>query len=167
MKPEFLEIRLSIEELEQRYAQTLERHPRLKQRLEQIKRYSPNRVIREIAYFERDIVSQGVMVGSQRYFPEAKLLGSGKHGLDWAEGPARVLHTGKPQGKFQHLQEITFATQKGAKLGLNQMDIFPLPPNSSAIVYLLQDEQVVEVPATHIFVKVYANGKIHAYPSLG
>jgi hypothetical protein len=157
----------TIEELEQRYAQTLERHPRLKQKLEQIKQHRPPQVVREIIHLEKEIVGQGVMVGSQNYFPEAKLLGRGKHGLDWTEGPARLLNTGIAQGKFQHPQEIAFATQKGAEIGLNQTGLFSLPPNSSAIVYMLKDDEVIEVSATHVFVKVYASGKIHAYPSLG
>jgi hypothetical protein len=32
--------------------------------------------------------------------PEAKYLGSKKHGLGWKEGPATAKKTGKPQGQW-------------------------------------------------------------------
>ena len=39
---------------------------------------------------------------------------------------------------------------------------FTLPPEHSSIVYMPDG---TTIPATQVFVKVYPNGKVHAYPA--
>ena len=112
---------------------------------------------------DRKIVRQGVVREGQRYFPEETLLGSGKHGLEWAEGRARAIDTGVPQGQFGSLEDVYFVVQKGAEIGTGRHQTYELPAGHSCIVYM-PDGKIVA--AAHVFVKVYPNGKIHAYPQL-
>lgn len=116
-----------------------------------------------MANLDRKAVRQGIVKDGQRYFPEESLLGSGKHGLEWTEGRARAIDTGTPQGQFGSLEDVYFAVQKGAEIGTGQHQTSPLPPEHSCIIHM-PDGSVVT--ATQIFVKVYFNGKVHAYPLL-
>jgi hypothetical protein len=94
-------------------------------------------------------------------FPEKKLLGSGKHGVDWTEGPARAKATGKPQGQFGSEADVDFAVGKGNEIGPGNNGIFDLPDSHTSIIH---KPDGTTVPATKVFVKVYPNGKVHAYP---
>jgi len=104
---------------------------------------------------------EGVTVGGVNYYPEANLLGSGKHGLDWTEGRSRAKDSGNPQGQFGSIADVNFAVERASELGPNKNGTFPLPPGHTCRVYKV--DGTVEA-ATEVFVKVYEDGKVHAYP---
>ena len=116
-----------------------------------------------MAALDRATVKQGIIRDGQRYYPESRLLGSKKHGLDWAEGRARAMRTHTPQGQFGNLEDVMFAVERGAELGTDQSGIFSLPTGHHCTIYM-PDGQLVE--ASQLFVKVYTDGKVHAYPML-
>jgi phage-related protein len=105
----------------------------------------------------------GVQKGGIRFRPEPDLLGKGRHGLEWGEAEAlnRALRTGKPQGKFGSLADIQYAIDQAATLGPGKEGFFPLPAGSNSYVFLPDGNKI---KATQIFVKVRANGSVHAYP---
>ncbi len=94
-------------------------------------------------------------------YAERKLYNSGKHGIKWKEGPARARAENLPQGQFGNEQDIDFAVKMAQTLGPNKEWIFRLPEGNSSVVHL-PDGGIA--PATHVFVKTYPNGKVHAYP---
>ncbi|MDZ8055684.1 MAG: DUF4157 domain-containing protein [Aulosira sp. ZfuVER01] len=150
------------------YKEVLDQNPEFKEKLKQIETKENSldpkvkeKALKEAAKLEKAIVEEGITKGSQHYFPEKNLTGSGKHGLDWTEGPSRAIDTGNPQGKFGSLEDVHFAVEKGADLGAGSEGFFNLPDGHSSIVYM-PDGSIV--PANQIFVKVYPSGKIHAYP---
>jgi len=104
---------------------------------------------------------EGITVGGVKYFPEAGLLGGGKHGLSWTEGPARAKDTGNPQGKFGSVADVNYAAQQASTLGPRKDGTFPLPAGHSCIMYMPDGSTG---KPTQVFVKVYESGKVHAYP---
>ncbi|MGO4759331.1 hypothetical protein AB4212_63745, partial [Streptomyces sp. 2MCAF27] len=95
------------------------------------------------------------------YKPEAPLLRGGKHGLDWSEGTARAIKDGRPQGRFGSAADVKYATERGAELGPGKEGFFRLPNGHNCVEYL--PDGTTRTPNS-IFVKVYPNGKVHAYP---
>lgn len=106
-------------------------------------------------------VAKGVERGGQKYKPEAPLLRGGKHGIDWSEGPARAIKHGRPEGRFGSPADVKYATERGAELGPNKDGFFRLPEGHTCVEYL--PDGTTRTPNS-IFVKVYPNGKVHAYP---
>ncbi|KIZ15418.1 hypothetical protein SNA_28100 [Streptomyces natalensis ATCC 27448] len=124
---------------------------------EELAKLSKNKQITE--------VKKGIERDGKKYKPEQDLLSGKKHGIDWTEGPARLEKEGKPQGQFGSPADVHFATEKGAELGPRNQGIFKLPEGNTCIQYELDDTGAVQiVKPDSIFVKVYPNGKIHAYP---
>ncbi|MEU1352008.1 hypothetical protein [Streptomyces sp. NPDC005795] len=109
-----------------------------------------------------DAVGRGIEVNGQKYKPEAPLLKGAKHGIDWTEGPARASKEAKPQGKFGTPADVQYATERAADLGPGKTGFFKLPDGHSCIEYMPNGK--TRVPNT-LFVKVYPNGKVHAYPT--
>jgi hypothetical protein len=55
--------------------------------------------------------------------------------------------------------------RQASTLGPGAEGFFPLPAGHSSIVYKLDATgNVIQVPANRIFVKVRADGTVHAYP---
>lgn len=104
---------------------------------------------------------QGIIKDGIRYYPEAKLLGNKKHGIGWSEALASAISEGIPQGQFGSLEDVRFAVEKGAELGLDQIGFFDLPSDHTSFV-AMPDGSIVT--ASRILVKVYSNGKVHSYP---
>lgn len=115
----------------------------------------------EMAELEATALKRGITRGGQRYFAEANLTGSGKHGINWTEGHARAIKDKKPQGQFNSINDIEYAVQRGADIGIGQQRIFPLPSGHTCIVHMPDG---TAKPATQLYVKVYPSGKVHAYP---
>ena len=91
--------------------------------------------------------------------PEAAILGSKKHGVNWQEGPARAKVTKKPQGKWVKT-DIDYATKMANTLEPGRSAYFELPKNSGSIVYM-PDGTIVK--ATKFWIK--NNGITwHGYP---
>jgi hypothetical protein len=122
------------------------------------------RVARETARLERRLAAEGVIRGGMRYYPEESLLGSGKHGLDWQEGRARLIHEGKPQGQFGSPRDVHYAVEQAATLGPGGERSFPLLSDSRSTVWVSRGGTVQQVPAHGVWVKVYPGGKVHAFP---
>jgi hypothetical protein len=108
--------------------------------------------------------------GGKKYFAEAALEGSKKHGIQWKanEAYARAKSDGLPQGKFGTKADVEAAVFAAAKyLALGEQGTFNLPGGHNCIVYPVPTNAVPKPPtlaATHMYVKVYENGKVHAYP---
>ncbi|MFI0734991.1 PrsW family intramembrane metalloprotease [Streptomyces sp. NPDC021225] len=110
---------------------------------------------------QADEVGRGFEKDGQKYKPEAPLLKTGKHGVDWSEGTARAIRDGRPQGQFGSAADVKYAAERGAELGPNKTGFFRLPEGHNCIEYL--PDGTTRTPNS-IFVKVYPNGKVHAYP---
>ncbi|MES9601920.1 hypothetical protein [Actinomadura sp. NPDC000929] len=106
-------------------------------------------------------VGKGFERDGQRYKPEAALLKAAKHGVDWSEGMARAVRDGRPQGQFGSAADVRYATECGAELGPKKTGFFRLPEGHDCIEY--HPDGSTSTPDS-IFVKVYPNGKVHAYP---
>ncbi|GHI35607.1 hypothetical protein [Streptomyces violascens] len=109
-----------------------------------------------------DTVGRGIEVNGQKYKPEAPLLKGAKHGIDWTEGPARASKEAKPQGKFGSPADVHYATERAADLGPGKTGFFKLPEGHHCIEYM--PDGTTRTPNA-LFVKVYPNGKVHAYPT--
>ncbi|MEU9101800.1 hypothetical protein [Streptomyces sp. NPDC048361] len=109
-----------------------------------------------------DVVGRGIEVNGQKYKPEAPLLKGAKHGIDWSEGPARASKEAKPQGKFGTPADVHYATERAAELGPGKTGFFRLPRGHGCIEYM--PDGTTRIPNA-LFVKVYPNGKVHAYPT--
>ncbi|WP_160161013.1 hypothetical protein [Actinomadura sp. K4S16] len=122
----------------------------IKQRLDSL---SKKKQLEEVGKgFERD---------GLKYKPEADLLGTTKHGIDWSEGMARAIKDGRPQGRFGSAADVQYATERGAELGPRKKRFFRLPEGHDCIEY--HPDGTTSTPDS-IFVKVRPNGKVHAYP---
>ncbi|WP_052680551.1 hypothetical protein [Streptomyces sp. NRRL F-4428] len=109
-----------------------------------------------------DAVGRGIEVNGQKYKPEAPLLKGAKHGIDWTEGPARASKEAKPQGKFGTPADVQYATERAADIGPGKTGFFKLPEGHGCIEYM--PDGTTRTPNS-LFVKVYPNGKVHAYPT--
>ncbi|MHC3819471.1 hypothetical protein [Streptomyces sp. DT9] len=109
-----------------------------------------------------DMVGRGIEFNGQKYKPEAPLLKGAKHGIDWTEGPARASKEAKPQGQFGTPADVQYATERAADLGPGKTGFFKLPEDHGCIEYLPGGK--TRKPNS-LFVKVYPNGKVHAYPT--
>lgn len=94
-------------------------------------------------------------------FAEKKLSGSGKHGIRWKEGSARARKTGIPQGRFVSEADIRWAVRKAEDIPPGRHGTFDLPEGHSSLVYMPDGTMA---RASRVFIKVYRNGKVHAYP---
>jgi len=119
---------------------------------------------RDMDKLEQQVVEKGVVRDGKRYFPEAKLLGSAKHGVEWREGAATARSLGIPQGQFGSAVDVDFAVKEGARLGLtgaaNGASV-SLPTDSTCFTWNV-DGTTSRV--TQLFIKVYPSGKVHGYP---
>jgi hypothetical protein len=93
--------------------------------------------------------------------PEAKYLRGAKHGLQWTEGPAEALKTGKPQGQWGSKADLDFAAEKAAMLKTGEGGYFDLPPGSKSVVHRPDG---TTVPATRIWVRNNGTGTFHGAP---
>ncbi|MEV7543059.1 hypothetical protein AB0O29_11080, partial [Streptomyces sp. NPDC089915] len=109
-----------------------------------------------------DLVGRGIEVNGVKYKPEAPLLKGAKHGIDWTEGPARASKEDKAQGRFGTPADVHYATERAAELGPGKTGFFKLPEGHGCIEYL--PDGTTRIPNA-LFVKVYASGKVHAYPT--
>ncbi|MGB0383382.1 MAG: hypothetical protein ACPGWR_01040 [Ardenticatenaceae bacterium] len=171
-----IESKSSFAKLEKIYSEVLQQNRTLRARLEEIKLREKNLPIaRQLAQLEKELVRRGIIRDRQRYYPKKSLIGSRKHGVDWQEGAAEALSASEAQGKFGSLQDVYFAVQKGAELGLAKAAVFPLPPDASSIVYVPEKrrhhsgnikEDAPAWPAKYVYVEVFPNGKVIGRPSL-
>lgn len=92
--------------------------------------------------------------------PEAGILGSKKHGVDWAEGPARAIKEGKPQGQWA-ADDVALGTDAASALPPGQSGYFDLPANSSSVVHMPDG---TTIPATRFWVRNNGIGTWHGYP---
>ena len=67
--------------------------------------------------------------------PEAAVIGSKKHGINWREGPARAKSTNNPQGQWSKT-DIDYATQMANTLNPGHGQYFDLPKGSNSIVHM-------------------------------
>lgn len=135
------------------YSVTEEQQRSFDQTKERLDGLSKRKQLEEVGKgFERD---------GLKYKPEADLLGSTKHGIDWSEGKARAMKDGRPQGRFGGAADVQYATECGAELGPKKKGFFRLPEGHGCIEYLPDGE--TRIPDS-LFVKVRPNGKVHAYP---
>ncbi len=112
-------------------------------------------------------VRRGIEHEGVTYKPEAGLLGNKKHGINWNEGPARAQKEDKPQGQFGSPEDVEYAVQRATEIGVNNHAIVPLPENHNNIEFLPErnpDGSPNTRTPNALFVKVYPNGKVHAYP---
>ncbi|MDB5105332.1 MAG: hypothetical protein JWP91_3021 [Fibrobacteres bacterium] len=93
--------------------------------------------------------------------PEAKYLGSKKHGIEWKEGPATANKTGIPQGQWGSKADLAHAGEQAATLKPGEGATFSLPPGSSSVVHLPDGSTV---PATQMWVRNNGTGTFHGYP---
>ncbi|MYS23631.1 hypothetical protein GA0115240_154723 [Streptomyces sp. DvalAA-14] len=107
-------------------------------------------------------VRKGITENGQKYKPEGNALKGGKHGIDWNEGPQRANQSGNPQGKFGSPADVDYALQKAAELGPGKEGFFDLPPDNDCVEYL-PGQETPEKPDA-LYVKVRADGTVHAYP---
>ncbi|MFC0598339.1 hypothetical protein [Streptomyces palmae] len=82
---------------------------------------------------QADEVGRGFERDGQKYNPEAPLLKTGKHGVDWSEGPARAIKDGRPQGQFGSAADVQYAAERGAELGPNNTGFFRLPEGHNCV----------------------------------
>ncbi len=92
--------------------------------------------------------------------PEAKYLGSKKHGVNWKEGAATAKSLNSPEGQWSKA-DLDFAAKKAATLKPGETGTFELPAGSTSKVYM-PDGSVV--PATHIWIRNNGTGTFHGYP---
>jgi hypothetical protein len=92
--------------------------------------------------------AHSILVHNTCIFAERKLLGSGKHGVNWTEGAARAKSTGLPQGQFGSVADVDFAVSKGRELGPGNKGIFDLPEGHTSIVHLPDG---TTAPASKVF----------------
>jgi hypothetical protein len=130
----------------------------------------------ELANIERQLSQRGVVSGGIHYTPEASragenrtLLGDGIHGIDWpdAEVKERIRATGIAQGRFGSVGDVTYAVQQGPAVGRGNFRNIPVPPGNTSRIYTLdaQGRLIAQNPNSY-FIKVYPDGRVHAYPSL-
>jgi hypothetical protein len=60
------------------------------------------------------------------------------------------------------MEDIQYAVDKAAELGPGGEREFSLPADNRSLVFQPDGKSVT--PATRVFVKVRANGSVHAYP---
>lgn len=92
--------------------------------------------------------------------PEAAVEGSKKHGVNWKEGSARAIATGKPQGQWA-LEDLNFATEKANTLKPHESGTFDLPEGSKSIVHM-PDGTIKH--ATKFWIRNNGTGTWHGYP---
>lgn len=92
--------------------------------------------------------------------PEAAVLGSKKHGINWKEGPARAKNTGKPQGQWAN-SDLDFATEMANTLQPGESGYFDLPQGSESIVHMPDG---TTKQATRIWIRNNGTGTWHGYP---
>ena len=92
--------------------------------------------------------------------PEAPVLGSKKHGINWKEGPARAKNTGKPQGQWAN-SDLDFATEMANTLQPGESGYFDLPQGSESIVHMPDG---TTKQATRIWIRNNGTGTWHGYP---
>ncbi|MGB0356672.1 MAG: hypothetical protein ACPGC9_00340, partial [Cytophagales bacterium] len=93
--------------------------------------------------------------------PEAKYLGSKKHGIHWKEGLAEAKNQGRPQGQWGSQKDLDFAAHKASNLPPKKFEIFKLPPDHTSSVHFPDGKTV---KATHINVSNNGTGTFHGYP---
>lgn len=98
--------------------------------------------------------------------PEAKYLGSGKHGVNWKEGPAtaKMSINGRaptPQGLWSKA-DLEYAATKASTLEKGQAAWFDLPPGSTSVVHMPDG---TTVPATKMWLRNNGTGTFHGYPA--
>ncbi|MEU8124661.1 hypothetical protein AB0C21_38620 [Spirillospora sp. NPDC049024] len=106
-------------------------------------------------------VGKGFERDGLKYKPEAGLLATKKHGVDWSQGPARAIEQNQPQGRFGSAADVQYATERGAELGPSKKGFFRLPEGHDCVEY--HPDGTTSIPDS-LFVKVYRTGKVHAYP---
>ncbi|MDF2872340.1 MAG: hypothetical protein K0R05_3915, partial [Anaerocolumna sp.] len=92
--------------------------------------------------------------------PEAKVKGSGKHGVKWKEGAAREKDTGKPQGQWAE-EDLDIATEAANTLKPGESGVFKLPKGSKSIIH---NPNGTTQPATKFWVRNNGTGTWHGYP---
>ena len=92
--------------------------------------------------------------------PEAKVKGSGKHGVKWKEGAARAKDTGKPQGKWSK-EDLDDATKAANTLKPGESGVFKLPKGSKSKIY---NPDGTTQPATKFWIRNNGTGTWHGYP---
>mgnify|MGYP006902125671 CR=1 FL=1 len=97
----------------------------------------------------------------KKLIPEAKYLGSKKHGIKWKEGPATAKNLNTPQGQWGSKSDLDFAGEKAATLKSGEGAYFELPSEHSSIVHMPDGSTV---NATHIWVRNNGTGTFHGYP---
>jgi hypothetical protein len=91
--------------------------------------------------------------------PEAKYLGSKKHGLGWKEGPATAKKTGKPQGQWG-AEDLEQGGIEAATLEPGQGQFFKLQ-DSDSVVHMPDG---TTQPAAGMWVRNNGTGTFHGYP---
>jgi hypothetical protein len=94
--------------------------------------------------------------------PEAKYLGSGKHGVRWKEGPATAKSLGKPQGQWGSKADLDYAAEKAGSLKPGEGQWFDLPEGHSSVVHMPDG---TSVPANRFWVRNNGTGTFHGYPA--
>ncbi len=94
--------------------------------------------------------------------PEAKYLGTGKHGLGWTEGSATARSLGKPQGQWGSKSDLDYAAEKAGSLKPGEGQWFDLPEGHSSVVHRPDG---TSVPARRFWVRNNGTGTFHAYPA--
>lgn len=92
--------------------------------------------------------------------PEAKYLKTGKHGINWKEGPA-LAKKGTPQGQWGSKADLDFAGSKASTLKAGEVGYFELPSGHTSKVHMPDG---TTMPATHIWVRNNGTGTFHGYP---
>lgn len=92
--------------------------------------------------------------------PEAKYLKTGKHGINWKEGPA-LAKKGTPQGQWGSKADLDFAGSKASTLKAGEGGYFELPSGHTSKVHMPDG---TTMPATHIWVRNNGTGTFHGYP---
>jgi RHS repeat-associated protein len=92
--------------------------------------------------------------------PEAKVKGSGKHGVKWKEGAARAKDTGKPQGQWAE-EDLDIATEAANTLKPGESGVFKLPKGSKSIIH---NPNGTTQPATKFWIRNNGTGTWHGYP---
>jgi hypothetical protein len=93
--------------------------------------------------------------------PEAKYEGSGKHGVNWKEGPATSKSTGKSQGQWSQ-KDLEYAATKAGTLKAGEGAWFDLPEGSTSVVHRPDG---TTAPATRFWVRNNGTGTFHGYPA--
>ncbi|MEQ9380164.1 MAG: hypothetical protein RJP95_04830 [Pirellulales bacterium] len=81
--------------------------------------------------------------------------------MKWTEGLARAIKTGKPQGQFGSMADVKWTVEQAHRIAPGAHATIRLPAGHSSIVH--SPDGTVR-SATSVFIKVYNNGKVHAYP---